>query len=116
MGSTPDFNDFHRTARGFDSEIVGDLRSIASECYTLCDFISEELSILSSIRNDADKSFVKHIVQKRIELTNKMLDSDVELINADLSAATKPSVVAQANRMRSDVRDLQEALQKLARE
>ncbi len=108
-----DFLDFSKTS-GRDLFEYGNAQSLlneASKICAVCELIGEEFYILELISDEASKMRVKRVVATRIDYSLQELQLSISSVNNSISGTGKSAVVAQANKLKDDVRQLRGLLE-----
>jgi len=113
-----DFTDFAKataaTSETGDWILTMHLSNLASKYEDSTDFIGDELFIVLFLETEKDKQEVRKMVQKRIQNTIQEIDKyTLSEINIGLADAKKPALVVQANKLKDDLKDFQEALREI---
>jgi hypothetical protein len=108
-----DFSDFISLSTR-DTQVAGQLRTVAMNYYARSDFIEEELLIVALLKDPSDKQKIAGLVQSRILGTLKDFESAFTHVNLALSVAKTPAIVAAGNKLKDTLKDLEKQLRVIA--
>lgn len=100
--------------RTLDFECAKEMYSCANVLSLRAGFLAEELFIFGLIDDKVAKLTVRKLVKARLESFSESSQGALQMITVSIGSSSRPAVIAQGNKLKDDVKDLQEKLQALA--
>jgi len=102
-----DFSDFAKSQRPLsqEREISGDLSSIAERIGDYLESTTTLLQVYSSVSREADRVRIQPIIKSQVSEFVRKIETDLSLVNTELSDTKLPTVVGTGDRMKQDMQD-----------
>jgi hypothetical protein len=108
-----DFKQFFQTSRSSKNEDLIDLQLVGTADHTVVhlEYIQTIVVIYLKVASKQDRRAIWPLITDQMDTTKKRLEMQVETVNVCISSIRRPGVVAEAMRMRDDLRKVEEDLE-----
>ncbi len=106
-----DFLDFAKTGvtAGSEFDSARELARSADETGVFLGSAETLVDIYNAVSNKEDRDRIRPMIQRDLAFYSKRLDFSIKETNLELGYLTRPGVVAEATRMRDDLREAKNA-------